>query len=130
MAFSPERPSLARSFCLRVCGALPLRRRPRETGGSLSHARRDGPGESTPGPGLVATAIRCPRGDSAQLEVERLRPRERLEAQARQRAAAPRILDSRPRQRGIQVVAAVHEPGAGLDPIADAEGSVGVLRPN
>src|SRR2546421_4666048 len=26
-AFSPERPNLARSFCLRVCGTFPLRRR-------------------------------------------------------------------------------------------------------
>ena len=53
--------------------------------------------------------------------MERFRPDESLEAKFRQRAAATRILDACPRQRRIEIIAAVHIPRAGVDPIAVAE---------
>ena len=54
------------------------------------------------------------RASQLRLEVKRLRPRQVLVAERRQRAAAPGILDADPGQRRVEVVAAVHEPGAGL----------------
>src|SRR5688572_29823557 len=54
-------------------------------------------------------------------EVEGFRAGELLVADAAQGAAAPGILDAGPGQRRIQVVAPVHEPGAGLDLVADAD---------
>ena len=49
-------------------------------------------------------------------------------ADRRQRAATARILDAGPGQGRVQVVAAVHEPGPGVDLAADAERAAFVLR--
>src|SRR5689334_17839850 len=65
-----------------------------------------------------------------ELEVERLRPREGFETESRQRAAAPGILDTGPGERRIEVVAAIHEPSARLDALADAQGRLRVRRPD
>src|SRR4051812_10921137 len=56
-----------------------------------------------------------------QPEMKRLRTRERFDSQARKGAASAGILDSRPRERRVEVVAAVHEARAGLDAVRDAE---------
>src|SRR4051812_21436033 len=66
----------------------------------------------------------------AELQVERLRPREGVEAELRERAAAAGILDSRPRERRIQVIAAIHEPGAGFHALADAQRRLHVGGPD
>src|SRR5258708_33664891 len=56
-------------------------------------------------------------------EVIGLRPRQLLESDARQGAAAPRILDAGPGESGIQVVAPVQEHGARLQRIAERLGA-------
>src|ERR687892_204459 len=63
-------------------------------------------------------------------QMERLRPGQVLVLEAGERAAAAGVLDSGPSERRVEVVAAVHEPGAGLDPIADPDRRVLVRRPD
>ena len=77
-------------------------------------------------------ALVCRLSPRAQVRAadERLRPRERLEAQPRERAAAARVLDARPRERGIEVVAAIHVPRPGVDAFADAQRGIRVRRPH
>src|SRR5712675_971970 len=57
------------------------------------------------------------------LEVIGLRPRQLLESDARQGAAASRILDAGPGESGVQVVAPVQEHGARLQRIAERLGA-------
>src|SRR6185503_17368525 len=92
-AFSPECPGLARSFCLRVLRGVPLRRQPE----LISPTR-----------GVMGAGNLTHLGRESQ--VKGLGTRKRFEAEAGQRAAAPRVLDPGPCQRGVEVVAAVHEP--------------------
>src|SRR5262252_7925212 len=63
-------------------------------------------------------------------QMEGFRPRQVLVADAAQRAAAAGILDADPGQRRVEIVAAVHEPGAGLDPISDADRGLFVIGPD
>src|SRR3954466_11999489 len=67
---------------------------------------------------------------SARAQVKRLRPREVYVAHARKRTTAPRILHAHPGERGIEIVATVHEPGAGVDTVADGKGRFRVFRPD
>ena len=53
-----------------------------------------------------------------------------LIADAAQGAAAAGILDADPGQRRVEIVAAVHEPGAGLDLVADADRRLLVIGPD
>jgi len=53
-----------------------------------------------------------------------------LVAEPRQRAAAARVLDADPRQARVEIVAAVLEEGAGLDPVADRQRRRVVARPH
>src|SRR5678815_4644775 len=62
--------------------------------------------------------------------MEGLRPRERLVAQHRQCTAASGVLHAGPGERGIEVVAAVHENRSGLDAVADVDGGFFVFRPD
>ena len=62
--------------------------------------------------------------------MEGLRPRQVLVPDARQRAPAPRILDADPGQRRVQVVAAVHEPRAGLHLVTNRQGRFLVRGPD
>src|SRR5450631_3543406 len=64
------------------------------------------------------------------LEVVGLRPRQLLESDARQGAAAPGILDAGPGECGIEIVAAVEENRAGLERVAERFGARGVCREN
>lgn len=64
------------------------------------------------------------------LQVERLGAGEGLESELAEGQAATRVLDTDPGQRRVKVVAAVHEPGAGVDAVADGESSGLVVGPN
>src|SRR5689334_9128186 len=88
------------------------------------------------GGNAVSPAFRPRRADSvrngwrlAELQMKRLRAGERLEPEARERAAASGILDAGPGERRIEVIAAVHEPGARFDAIADGKRGVAIGRP-
>src|SRR5256885_4294424 len=59
-----------------------------------------------------------------------LRPRQRLISDARERRAAPGVFNSGPREARIEIVAAVHVDGAGLDLAPDALGGVDVPGPD
>src|SRR5258707_8120829 len=61
--------------------------------------------------------------------MEGFRPRQRGEAKTREGAAAAGILDPGPGEGGVEVVAAIHEPGTGRDTVADRDGGVLVGRP-
>src|SRR5258708_29728456 len=63
-------------------------------------------------------------------EVEGFGPRQLLVADPAQAAAAAGILHPGPGQRRIEIVAAVHEPGAGGRLVADADRRVLVHRPD
>src|SRR5687768_13029804 len=65
-----------------------------------------------------------------QPQMERLRSRERLDAEAREGAAAARVLDASPGERRVKVVAAIHIAGAGLDLLADAHSRIEIARPD
>src|SRR5438067_7045546 len=101
-----------------------------------------GRGESTPVPRGAASAIPYLVRNTyyvlstelgllrLELQMKRLRPRERLEPEARERAAAPGVLDAGPGERRIEIVAAVHEPRARLHAIADAHRRLGIRGPD
>src|SRR3546814_17856792 len=63
-------------------------------------------------------------------QMKRFRARQVLVADAGERAAAPRLLDADPGQRRVEIVAAIHEPGAGIDALADADGGLLVHGPD
>ena len=83
--------------------------RPRPAASSSARSRYPPPSS---GRAPVGRAARPSRLDA---QVEGLRARQRLVAEARERHTAARVLDAGPRQRRVEVVAAVHEHGAGLD---------------
>src|SRR4051812_33842012 len=60
-------------------------------------------------------------GDLAQ--VKRFDARQRRVTERREGDAAARVLDARPRQGGVEVVATVHEHRPGLELVADSLGS-------
>src|SRR5258705_12590605 len=64
------------------------------------------------------------------LEVIGLRTRQLLEADPRQGAAAPRIFDPGPGERGVEIVAPVQEHRARLERIAQGLGARRVGREN
>src|SRR5512139_1313328 len=91
------------------------------------------------GPAKPAGARRAPRRPRATMDlragqlraqVERLGSREGLVTHTRQCAAAAGILDTGPGERGIEIVAAVHEPRPRLYAPADGNGGVLVGRPH
>src|SRR3546814_6746774 len=61
------------------------------------------------------------RSSDRSTEMEGFRSRQELVADARQGAAAARLLDADPGKGRVEIVAAVHEPGAGIDAIADGD---------
>src|SRR6185437_17105826 len=67
---------------------------------------------------------------AASAQMERLRPGQVFVADPRERAAAARVFDAHPGERRIEVVAAVEEPGAGVDLIAKSDGRSLVPRPD
>ena len=62
--------------------------------------------------------------------MERLGPGQVLVAQARQGGAAPGVLDPGPGQGRVEVVAAVHEHGAGFQLLAEPLGGVQITGPD
>src|SRR6266850_5520393 len=96
----------------RNSGLEPLRRAMRTSGMSLP----------MPGPVDGCSGLRA--------QVERLPPGEREERVLRERHALAGVLHPGPGQQRIEVVAPVHEEGAGLDLRPDAEGAVLVARPD
>ena len=66
----------------------------------------------------------------ARPEVKGFRPRHRFEAEIGHARASAGILDAGPGEEGIDIVAAVHEDGAGRDLVADLFGRRRVLRPD
>src|SRR3954463_129887 len=63
-------------------------------------------------------------------QVERLRPRQVLVAEDGERDAAAAVLDAGPGKPRVEVVAAVHEHGAGVELVADRDGGLVVPRPD
>src|SRR5687768_13522857 len=57
-------------------------------------------------------------------------PRQHLVTDARQRCAAARVLDAGPGEAGIEIIAAVHVDGAGVDLGAEACGGIAVGGPD
>ncbi len=62
-------------------------------------------------------------GSARELEVERLHAGDGVETERREAHAMAGVLHARPRQLGVEVVAAVEVPGARLDLIAERHGS-------
>ena len=75
----------------------------------------------------VAASASCVTSFRSRPQVKRFRPRQVLVADTRQRAAAAGILDADPGERRVEIVAAVHEPGAGVDALADRKCRVRVF---
>lgn len=67
---------------------------------------------------------------SDELQVEGLEARDLVVPKLGQGASAARVLDADPSKRRIQIVTAVHEPGASLDLVTDRQGGVRVLGPD
>src|SRR5215203_3321988 len=74
---------------------------------------------------MVEAALRL-----RETQVERFWPRQMLVAEGRERHPAAGLLDARPRQRRIEIVAAVHEHGAGLELTADGLSRIRIPRPD
>ena len=91
-------------------------------------------GDDGQGVGHRSTMLsRTPRSSacsrhSDQLEMERLESGEGVEAELAQGLSAAGVLDTRPHQRRVDVVAAVHVGGAGRDLVADRDRGVDVTR--
>ena len=72
----------------------------------------------------------APVASRSHAEMERLRTGQVLVTNRGEGAAAPGVLDADPRQRRVEIVAAVHEPRAGLHLVADRERGVLVRGPD
>src|SRR6266540_1408635 len=70
------------------------------------------------------------QGLRTQPQVERFRPRQRLVPEAGERAAASGVLHARPRQRRIEIITAIQVPRAGINTVPDADGRIGITRPD
>src|SRR6267143_4608940 len=75
-------------------------------------------------------ATLCAAESGLRAQVERLAARQREEAVPRERVALAAVLHAGPGERRVEVVAAVHEEGDGLDPSPDAQGALLVARPD
>src|SRR5581483_5135939 len=75
---------------------------------------------TTPPPMMTTSARSISSISDLRPQVERLRPRQHLVADAGERGAAAGILDADPGQSGIEIVAAVHVDRAGLELGADS----------